>query len=71
MFVVVLDVVFRFSDGVDLNCGCPQRWAMKEGYGAHLLTKPELIRDIVLQVRNRVSDTYSVSVKLRLLDSSR
>lgn len=41
---------------------------MKEGYGAHLLTKPETIRDMVLQVRNRVSESFAVSVKIRLLD---
>lgn len=44
---------------------------MKEGYGAHLLTKPETIRDMVRQVRNRVTSQYSVSVKIRLLDEDR
>jgi tRNA-dihydrouridine synthase 4 len=22
-----------YSDGVELNCGCPQRWAIQEGIG--------------------------------------
>ncbi|KAE8742126.1 hypothetical protein FOCC_FOCC012333 [Frankliniella occidentalis] len=70
-FVNAAEIVAPFSDGVDLNCGCPQRWAMKEGYGAHLLTKPETIHDMVRQVRNRVSDNYSVSVKIRLLEEDR
>ena len=54
-------------NGVDLNCGCPQRWAMQEGYGACLIDKPELLRDVVLQTRNRIpSDDFTVSVKIRI-----
>lgn len=70
-FVNAAEIVSPLCDGVDLNCGCPQRWAMKEGYGAHLLTKPETIRDMVLQVRNRVPQNFAVSVKIRLLDDDR
>uniref|UniRef100_A0A8C8FA39 DUS-like FMN-binding domain-containing protein n=1 Tax=Oncorhynchus tshawytscha TaxID=74940 RepID=A0A8C8FA39_ONCTS len=40
-------VVSPFSDGVDLNYGCPQQWAMSEGYGACLLNKPEPVKDMV------------------------
>uniref|UniRef100_A0A8C7UQ69 Dihydrouridine synthase 4-like (S. cerevisiae) n=1 Tax=Oncorhynchus mykiss TaxID=8022 RepID=A0A8C7UQ69_ONCMY len=50
-------VVSPFSDGVDLNCGCPQRWAMSEGYGACLLNKPE----------NQVDNpNYTASIKIRI-----
>jgi len=56
---------------VDLNCGCPQRWAMKEGYGADLLRKPELVSDLVYQVRNHISRPFTVSVKIRLLQDIR
>ncbi|KAK0133093.1 tRNA-dihydrouridine(20a/20b) synthase [NAD(P)+]-like [Merluccius polli] len=60
-------VVAPFSDGVDLNCGCPQRWAMAEGYGACLINKPELVRDMVRLVRNQVAKpNYSTSVKIRI-----
>uniref|UniRef100_A0A0K8SW78 DUS-like FMN-binding domain-containing protein n=1 Tax=Lygus hesperus TaxID=30085 RepID=A0A0K8SW78_LYGHE len=45
-FVASAELVSPFSDGVDLNCGCPQRWAMQDGYGAHLLTQPQIIKDI-------------------------
>ncbi|KAB7502909.1 hypothetical protein Anas_14315, partial [Armadillidium nasatum] len=44
----------RYSDGVDLNCGCPQRWAIQEGYGACLINKPELVSDIIHQTRNAI-----------------
>ncbi|KAK2847154.1 hypothetical protein Q5P01_010153 [Channa striata] len=60
-------VVAPFSDGVDLNCGCPQRWAMSAGYGACLINKPELVKDMVRHVRNQVENpNYTVSIKIRI-----
>lgn len=53
---------------MDLNCGCPQRWAIKDGYGSYLLDKPQLIKDLVLTVRNRIPQPFTVSVKIRLLN---
>ncbi len=51
-------------DGVDLNCGCPQGFAMKRGVGAGLFRKPdeyvELVRKIVAGIG------YPLSVKCRL-----
>ncbi|XP_078475728.1 LOW QUALITY PROTEIN: tRNA-dihydrouridine(20a/20b) synthase [NAD(P)+]-like [Lampetra planeri] len=59
--------VTPYADGVDLNCGCPQRWAVSEGYGACLLDKPELVRDMVRQVRAQIPDpNFSVSIKTRV-----
>lgn len=41
--------------------------AMNEGYGACLINKPELVRDVVLQTRNRIAAAdFSVSVKIRI-----
>ncbi|XP_036432924.1 B-cell receptor-associated protein 29-like isoform X2 [Colossoma macropomum] len=60
-------VVAPFSDGVDLNCGCPQRWAMAEGYGACLINKPQLVKDMVRHVKNQVDKpNYAVSIKIRI-----
>ncbi|XP_060745418.1 B-cell receptor-associated protein 29-like isoform X2 [Tachysurus vachellii] len=60
-------LVAPFSDGVDLNCGCPQRWAMAEGYGACLMNKPQVVKDMVRHVRNQVDKpNYAVSVKIRI-----
>ncbi|KAJ9586026.1 hypothetical protein L9F63_020323 [Diploptera punctata] len=67
-FAIAAEMVASYCDGVDLNCGCPQSWAMKEGYGAHLLDKPHLIRDLVLQVRNRIPGPFTVSVKIRIVE---
>lgn len=62
-------MVSPFADGVDLNCGCPQRWALSEGYGACLINKPDLVKDMVRQVRNQVDiPTFSVSIKIRIHD---
>ncbi|XP_030599686.1 tRNA-dihydrouridine synthase B isoform X2 [Archocentrus centrarchus] len=59
--------VAPFSDGVDLNCGCPQRWAMSAGYGACLINKPELVKEMVRQVRSQVDNpNYTASIKIRI-----
>ncbi|KAH3880911.1 tRNA-dihydrouridine(20a/20b) synthase [NAD(P)+]-like [Dreissena polymorpha] len=65
-------IVSPYADGVDLNCGCPQRWAMADGYGACLIKKPALVRDMVLQARNRVDRLdFTVSIKIRIHDDIR
>lgn len=66
------ELIYRYADGVDLNYGCPQRWAMAEGYGAKLLSQPELIQDMVRQTRSRLCDSqFTVSVKIRICDDLR
>jgi len=63
------ELVAGHCRGVDLNCGCPQRWAQKEGIGACLINNPEFVCDVVKQTRARVSDPrFSVSVKIRIHD---
>ncbi|XP_015261568.1 PREDICTED: tRNA-dihydrouridine(20a/20b) synthase [NAD(P)+]-like isoform X2 [Gekko japonicus] len=60
-------IVSPFADGIDINCGCPQRWAMAEGYGACLINRPEAVQEMVKQVRNQVENPmFSVSVKIRI-----
>eukprot|EP00960_Hanusia_phi_P061717 764923-Hanusia_phi.AAC.7 len=49
-----------------LIAGCPQRWAIKEGVGAALLKKPELVRDMVKMTRE--SSGLPVSIKIRTVD---
>lgn len=63
----MINYINRYCNGVDLNCGCPQRWAIKEGYGADMLKKPDLVKDLIYQVRNRIPNPFTVSVKIRLL----
>lgn len=61
-----MEMVYPYVDGVDLNCGCPQRWAMQSGYGSALLNKPELIQDLTSTIKRNVSESFSISVKLRV-----
>ncbi|XP_039265097.2 tRNA-dihydrouridine(20a/20b) synthase [NAD(P)+]-like [Styela clava] len=69
-FADATEIVFPDVDGVGLNCGCPQRWAMAEGYGAKLIKNPELVRDIIKTTRNRIpSNDFSISVKIRILET--
>ncbi|KAK3579343.1 hypothetical protein CHS0354_029635 [Potamilus streckersoni] len=71
-FADAAEIVTPYSDGVDLNCGCPQRWAMTDGYGACLIKKPELIKDMVQQVKSRVCrENFTVSIKIRIHDDLR
>lgn len=69
-FADAAEIVSPFVDGVDLNCGCPQRWAMQEGYGAKLIRTPALIKDIVRQTVSRVPG-LPVSIKIRIHDDAR
>jgi nifR3 family TIM-barrel protein len=55
---------------LDLNLGCPARKVMRNGAGSALLDQPELVREILVSVRRRIS--IPLTVKLRLgIDSSR
>eukprot|EP01134_Creolimax_fragrantissima_P000375 CFRG0375T1 len=63
------EFVSRHCDGIDLNCGCPQQWAMDSGYGSHLISDPQMIYDMVHHARNR--STIPVSVKVRVHDDDR
>lgn len=66
-FANATELVASSCIGTDLNCGCPQKWAMAEGYGACLINHPELLRDVVLQTRNRItSNDFTVSIKIRI-----
>eukprot|EP00092_Neocalanus_flemingeri_P032204 GFUD01035002.1.p1 GENE.GFUD01035002.1~~GFUD01035002.1.p1 ORF type:complete len:302 (+),score=58.57 GFUD01035002.1:83-988(+) len=61
------ELVSKYCNGVDLNCGCPQRWAWKEGIGACLINNPEFVSDVVKQTKAKISDpNFSVSVKIRI-----
>lgn len=64
------EYIYPYVDGVDLNCGCPQRWAVSTGYGCSLLTNPELIKDIVGTIRRNFNSNFSISVKIRLLNDN-
>jgi len=51
-------------DGVDLNCGCPQGFAMDKKIGASLLRDPEHLVELAKQISESIP--YPFSMKLRL-----
>ena len=57
----------RYDEGygeINLNCGCPSDRVAKRCFGAQLMLKPELVREIVYSMKRRVS--CPVTVKCRL-----
>jgi len=61
---VASQYVANDCDGIDINCGCPQRWAIQEGIGCALLTKPELVAGMVRDAKN--ASGLPVSIKIRI-----
>ena len=55
--------------GVDLNCGCPKPFSTIGGMGAHLLTTPDILCDVLRAMRRAAPPHVSVSCKIRLLPS--
>ena len=61
------ELVERYVDGVDLNCGCPQPWAIQEHIGAYWMCGDwDNLVDMLKQTRQTIS--CPLSVKIRILD---
>lgn len=65
-FARAADLITPWVDGVNLNCGCPQSWAIKEGIGCSLMENPESVVEMVHAARARLGSGKSVSVKIRI-----
>lgn len=66
-FARASSLIEPWVDGVNLNCGCPQSWAIKEGIGCQLMEEPELVADMVRAVKAELAPKgKSVSVKIRI-----
>ncbi|KAF0894309.1 hypothetical protein E2562_038279 [Oryza meyeriana var. granulata] len=52
---------------IDINMGCPKSFSLSGGMGAALLSKPELIHDILTTLRRNLDTT--VTCKIRLLNA--
>lgn len=65
-FARAAELVASWVDGVDLNCGCPQSWAIKEGIGCSLMEDPALVASLVRAAKQRLHPSKSVSVKIRI-----
>ncbi|RMZ09015.1 hypothetical protein D0860_04421 [Hortaea werneckii] len=65
-FARASDLIAPWVDGVNLNCGCPQGWALKEGIGCSLMENPEVVAEMVKAAKARLDPSKSVSVKIRI-----
>lgn len=64
-------MVAPYCDAIDINCGCPQKWAMREGIGSALLEKPELVSEMVRSIWNSVpGELIPCVVKMRVYDDT-
>lgn len=60
-----------YAQGIEINCGCPQRWAIKDGIGAAMCEKPQLVKEMVWETRKRLGNDFPVLVKIRLRSDMR
>ncbi|XP_065910905.1 tRNA-dihydrouridine(20a/20b) synthase [NAD(P)+]-like isoform X2 [Dysidea avara] len=65
-FADATELVAPFCDAIDLNCGCPQRWALGQGCGAFLIKQPETVVDMIQQARSRTN--LPISIKIRICE---
>jgi len=63
--VATAKVLEPYCDGIDINCGCPQKIAKRGQYGAYLLEQPDVLLPVVRALIAAVR--VPVSVKVRLL----
>eukprot|EP01104_Vermistella_antarctica_P012534 TRINITY_DN3653_c0_g1_i1.p1 TRINITY_DN3653_c0_g1~~TRINITY_DN3653_c0_g1_i1.p1 ORF type:complete len:346 (-),score=32.68 TRINITY_DN3653_c0_g1_i1:21-1058(-) len=61
---IASEAVARSCDAIDINCGCPQRWVIAEGYGCGLLDKPDLIHDMVCAIRNGINKPVTIKIRV-------
>lgn len=60
------ELAMPHCDGIGLNCGCPIRDQVREGIGAALMTKPELVASMVRAVKRGCGPEFCVEVKIRI-----
>eukprot|EP00033_Pygsuia_biforma_P004311 GCRY01004726.1.p1 GENE.GCRY01004726.1~~GCRY01004726.1.p1 ORF type:complete len:425 (+),score=80.51 GCRY01004726.1:191-1465(+) len=58
------ELISQDVHGIDLNCGCPKPFSVRNGMGACLLTKPEVIEDIIKTWNRNLNNSFSVKVRL-------
>ncbi|CAH1766380.1 3237_t:CDS:2 [Entrophospora sp. SA101] len=62
--VNAVELVYGYVDGIDINCGCPQKWAINEGIGVYLMEKPEIVRNLVKSIKNFCNIPCSIKIRI-------
>jgi len=65
-FARAAEMVKPYADGINLNCGCPQTWAIQEGIGCKLIQQPQLVKEMVRAAKDRCGEDFCVSIKIRI-----
>jgi tRNA-dihydrouridine synthase 4 len=60
-------LLYKYVDGIDLSCGCPQSWAIQEGMGSNLIEDEERLSDMIKTLRRNLPTCVPFSIKIRLL----
>lgn len=58
--------VINDVDGIDINMGCPKHFSISGGMGAALLSKPQLVKEILTNLVRNLNKP--VTCKIRLLE---
>jgi len=52
------------ADIIDLNIGCPAHNVVANGSGAALLKKPELLKEIIIEMRKAISVPFTIKTRI-------
>ncbi|KAG0360810.1 hypothetical protein BC939DRAFT_470483 [Gamsiella multidivaricata] len=58
------ELVAPYVSGIDINCGCPQKWAVNEKIGSHLMSDPETVRDMIRMTKARIDVPCSIKIRI-------
>lgn len=61
-----VEMIHPHVDAIGLNCGCPIKEQVREGIGAALMLKPELVAEMVRSVKAEYGDKVTIETKIRI-----
>lgn len=61
-----VEMIKPYADGISLNCGCPITDQVREGIGAALMNKPDLVSEMIKAVKDIHGDSVSIETKIRI-----
>ncbi|KAG7864422.1 hypothetical protein KL919_000450 [Ogataea angusta] len=62
----MIEMIHPYVDGVGLNCGCPIKDQVREGIGAALMSKKELVAEMVRAVKEKYGSELVIETKIRV-----
>lgn len=65
-FLRFVEMIHPHVDAIGLNCGCPIREQVREGIGAALMSRAELVADMVRAAKQKYGDKVCIETKIRI-----